>query len=56
MLQVINNDGTLGIAISTRHESEERNAAAKAAIESWEDDMRKEGWSESKIDEFLRTH
>lgn len=56
MLQVINSDGTKGIAIDTRKDAEDRNAAAKAANEAWADDMRKEGWTEEQIDKFLRTH
>ena len=33
-----------------------RETAVDAAIESWEDDMRKTGWTEAEIEEFLRTH
>jgi len=54
--EIWNEDGTLGIAIDTRKDAEDRNAAAKAAMEAWEDDMREEGWTEEQIDKFLRTH
>jgi hypothetical protein len=56
MLQLIHADGTLGIAIDTHKESEDRAKAADAAIEAWSDDMRKAGWTEEQIEEFLLAH
>ena len=34
----------------------EREQAINGALEAWKDDMRKAGWTEEKIEEFLLTH
>ena len=34
----------------------EREAAVDGVLETWKDDMRKAGWTEAEIEDFLLTH